>query len=576
MEEEIEAEMKGGVTVEEEVEAEMKGGVTVEEEVEAETKGGVENIKLAGHTVSPLDVPMKSPNGRNPSNDGQSKNNMIGKEGGREADIVQERKEEKSELTDTGKGEGTRTGLGVVVGAGLGGENVTEQSMEGASSTPLSTNTQTTFSIAPTSTSSTTVRNTSPLMESLGTSTSTTATAPSPGNENEKEVVAEAVAGVVKQVTKLIDSLPQGAKSKNILSIGDSEEDSLAAEHSHPVVIAEKEKEEKGKKKEGNEEKGKKEEGNEEKGKKEEGKEEEEDKSGVQIKQLETLAGHETADSLSSIESDRQGSDVHTGVRAGVDAGVHAVAKGMEESQEGGHGDQGASEIDAKTGGSSIEDVSASPALLVSNSSSASSTNSSSLTSSLLPSDPSSPSFTNFSSLSPDLLPSTSSNSTSVSTSILPCDPSSPSSTNSSSLLPDLLPSSSSSNSSSLPPSLTDSESSSSPTSNSSSLSSSSTSNSTSSGTPGDGAPCPIPPASSSKPVPPPPTPAEIRMASQYMMIASAYIGRGDYELALNQLAKAEKKAENYPDMYMLRASVYQALGQVRKNCTRRMLVTLL
>lgn len=565
-------------------EIEVNGGIMVEEEEEAEMKGGVEDIKLAGHTLSPLDVLIKSPTSGNPINDGLSNNDMIGKEGGSEADIVQEREEEKPELADSGKGVGTRTGLGVVVEAGLDGENVADQSVEGVSSISLSTNTQTTSSsTTPISTSSTTVKDTSPLKESLGTSTSTSTatTAPSPGNENEKEIVAEAVAGVVKQIIKSIDSLPQGAKPKNFLSIGDSDVESLAAEHSHPVVIAEEQKEEKGKKEEGNEEQDKEEKGKEEVAKEEEGKEleakeEEEDKSGVQMKQLRALAGHETADSQSSIESDRQGSNVQTEVRAdvhtGADAGVHAVVKGNEESQEGGHGDHGARETDAKTGGSGIDDVSASPALLVSNSSSASSTNSSSLSSSLLTSDPSSTSFTNSSSLVPDLLSSPISNSTTVSPSILPSDQSSPSSTNSYSLSPSLTPSESSSSATFNSFSL----SSSSPTSNSSSLSSSPISNSTSSSTPGDGALLPpIPPATISKPVPPPPTPAEIRMASQYMMIASAYIGRGDYELALNQLAKAEKKAENYPEMYMLRASVYQALGQVRKNCKHRIFVTL-
>jgi hypothetical protein len=494
----------------------------------------------------------------------------------------------KGEGEGEGKGEGTRTELGeeggAVVGVGLDGENGMEQSTEGASSAPLSTNTQTTSSsTTPTSTSSTSSTSSTASSdtphptESLGTSTSTSNSnsTPSPGNENEKEVAAEAVAGVVKQITKLIDSLPQGAQSKNLLSIGDSEEGSSVAEHSHPVVIAEKEeqgneeqaKEEKGNDgKEGQEEKGKEEEGKEEKGKEEGGKEEKEDESGVQIEQLKVLAGNETADSLSTIESDKQGSDVITGVRAAVDtavevhasagadvqtdveadAGLHVVGQGSEESQEGDHGDQRPNETDAKRGGSSLEDASASSTLLVSDPSSGSSSNSSSLSPSLLPSDPSSTSTANSSSLSTDILSS-----------------SSPSSA---------------SNSSSLPPTLLPSESSSSPTSNSSSLTSSSpTSNSTSWSIPGDGALLPpIPPVSSPKPVPPPPTPAEIRMASQYMMIASAYIGRGDYELALNQLAKAEKKAENYPEMYMLRASVYQALGQVRQNSTHLIIVTIL
>ena len=66
-------------------------------------------------------------------------------------------------------------------------------------------------------------------------------------------------------------------------------------------------------------------------------------------------------------------------------------------------------------------------------------------------------------------------------------------------------------------------------------------------------------------PVLPPPvsSAAAIRVASQYLKIAAAYISRGDYELALKQLSKAEKKAEYYSDIYMIRAQVYEALGQV-------------
>ena len=68
---------------------------------------------------------------------------------------------------------------------------------------------------------------------------------------------------------------------------------------------------------------------------------------------------------------------------------------------------------------------------------------------------------------------------------------------------------------------------------------------------------------------PPPPSPANIRLASQYMTMASAYIGRGAYELAMKQLSKAEKKAETHPAIYFMRASVYEAMGQVilQLNC---------
>ena len=75
------------------------------------------------------------------------------------------------------------------------------------------------------------------------------------------------------------------------------------------------------------------------------------------------------------------------------------------------------------------------------------------------------------------------------------------------------------------------------------------------------------PPLSPSPPPPPPvPSPAAIRVASQYMKMAAAYVTRGDYELALKQLSKAEKKAEFFPDIFMMRGQVYEALGQVRRK----------
>ena len=74
--------------------------------------------------------------------------------------------------------------------------------------------------------------------------------------------------------------------------------------------------------------------------------------------------------------------------------------------------------------------------------------------------------------------------------------------------------------------------------------------------------PATVPPISQKAP-PPPPSPANIRVATQYMTIAKAYTGRGDFELALKQLSKAEKKAENYPEVYFMRAKVYEAMGQV-------------
>ena len=77
----------------------------------------------------------------------------------------------------------------------------------------------------------------------------------------------------------------------------------------------------------------------------------------------------------------------------------------------------------------------------------------------------------------------------------------------------------------------------------------------------------PPPPLPPSPPPPPPvPSPAAIRVASQYMKMAAAYVTRGDYELALKQLSKAEKKAEFFPDIFMMRGQVYEALGQVRRK----------
>ena len=77
----------------------------------------------------------------------------------------------------------------------------------------------------------------------------------------------------------------------------------------------------------------------------------------------------------------------------------------------------------------------------------------------------------------------------------------------------------------------------------------------------------PPPPLPPSPPPPPPvPSPAAIRVASQYMKMAAAYVTRGDYELALKQLSKAEKKAEFFLDIFMMRGQVYEALGQVRRK----------
>ena len=55
----------------------------------------------------------------------------------------------------------------------------------------------------------------------------------------------------------------------------------------------------------------------------------------------------------------------------------------------------------------------------------------------------------------------------------------------------------------------------------------------------------------------------ERRPADQYIMLASAYMSRGQYELALKQLQKAVKRSPDYSDIYMIRASVSLELGDV-------------
>ena len=57
------------------------------------------------------------------------------------------------------------------------------------------------------------------------------------------------------------------------------------------------------------------------------------------------------------------------------------------------------------------------------------------------------------------------------------------------------------------------------------------------------------------------PLSADERVASQYILMARAYMSRGLYELAIKQLAKAFKRAPAFPDVFMVRAEAYLALG---------------
>ena len=46
--------------------------------------------------------------------------------------------------------------------------------------------------------------------------------------------------------------------------------------------------------------------------------------------------------------------------------------------------------------------------------------------------------------------------------------------------------------------------------------------------------------------------PSHFIFSPGYLQMALAYVGKGDYELALKQTAKALKRDKNYPDIYLV------------------------
>ena len=557
-----------------------KRDVDVEVEVEAEVMSNqrtfdsqsASDIKSAGCTVNPLEVPVLSPTNKGTSNDGENKGDEGEKKGGVEVQVEGDSSEVNGALMDvvggtgTGRGSGKGEGSGTAAIAGEDEEISTITSTDHPTPAPASVESHTISAAtsastsASVSTSSTTTTDTSLLPESVGTSTSTSTL----------DLAAEMVY-LDSQIKKL--EVPPVLEAADPSSVLKSEKQGVEVEMAGDAGV----------------------------------------RAFVDTNKVNEDADH-NGQEVSGTHAKTGGSDLEDATVPSDPLPSSSPSTSLSFS--------------SSNSTSTFSDLLPSSSPSASTSISFSSSNSSSLSSDLLPS--SSPcssissSSPNFTSLSSDLLPSSSpsastsfssssSNSSSISSDLLPSSSnsnsssfstsssfsnSSSSSFNSTSLSSDLLPpsspssnssnssdllpstSSSSSNSTSLSsdllPSLSNSTSSSFSTSSSSASSNStSASASSSTSTPGDGVLPTIPTVSSPKPIPPPPSPAQIRMASQYMMIASAYIGRGDYELALNQLAKAEKKAENYPEMYMMRASVYTALGQVNINLQSYMIFTI-
>ena len=551
-----------------------KRDVDVEVEVEAEVMSNqrtfdsqsASDIKSAGCTVNPLEVPVLSPTNKGTSNDGENKGDEGEKKGGVEVQVEGDSSEVNGALMDvvggtgTGRGSGKGEGSGTAAIAGEDEEISTITSTDHPTPAPASVESHTISAAtsastsASVSTSSTTTTDTSLLPESVGTSTSTSTL----------DLAAEMVY-LDSQIKKL--EVPPVLEAADPSSVLKSEKQGVEVEMAGDAGV----------------------------------------RAFVDTNKVNEDADH-NGQEVSGTHAKTGGSDLEDATVPSdpLPSSSPSTSLSFSSSNSTSTFSDLLPSSSPSFSFSSSNSSSLSSDLLRSSSPSISfsSSNSSSLSSGLLPSSsPSastsfSSSSSNSSSISSDLLPSSSNsnsssfstsssfsnsssssfNSTSLSSDLLP--PSSPSSNSSNSS--DLLPSTSSSSSNStslssdlLPSSSNSTSSSFSTSSSSASSNSTSASASSSTSTPGDGVLPTIPTVSSPKPIPPPPSPAQIRMASQYMMIASAYIGRGDYELALNQLAKAEKKAENYPEMYMMRASVYTALGQVNINLQSYMIFTI-